>query len=91
MSWEGIGPAIIVQEVVMLKSKFLVIALPLAAAFTLAAASDAFAAKKMSYEQAWTTCKAQLDKTVPGDQASARHSAGASCMRSHGYRLKKGA
>lgn len=76
----------------MLKSnrQFLVIALPLAAAFTVAAASDAFAQKKLSYEQAWAACKAQIDKTMPGDQQTARASAGAGCMKKYGYRLKKG-
>lgn len=76
----------------MLKSnrQFLVIALPLAAAFAFAAASDAFAQKKLSYEQAWATCKAQVDKTIPGDQQTTRASAGGACMRKYGYRLKKG-
>ena len=52
--------------------------------------SPAAAAKKMSYDAAWAQCKAQVDRTVPGDQASARHSAGAACMKKNGYRLKKG-
>jgi len=73
-----------------LNRQLLLLALPLAAAFSFAAASDALAAKKVSYEQAWADCKATVDKTIPGDQASARHSAGAACMRKHGYRLKKG-
>jgi hypothetical protein len=46
-------------------------------------------AAKMTYEKAWADCKAQVDRSVPGDQASARHSAGAACMKAHGYRLKK--
>ena len=54
-----------------------------------AMASAPAAAAKPTYEQAWAGCKAQLDRTVPGDQASARHSAGASCMKKYGFRLKK--
>jgi hypothetical protein len=73
-----------------LNRQSLVIALPLAAAFAFAATSDALAQKKPSYEQAWATCKAQIDKTIPSDQQTSRASAGASCMRKYGYRLKKG-
>ena len=45
--------------------------------------------KKMSYQEAFTQCKTEVDRTVPGDQASARASAGAGCMKKYGYRLKK--
>jgi hypothetical protein len=69
--------------------QFLTIALPVAAAFGLAAPSDALAQKKSSYEQAWAQCKAQIDRTVPGDQQTTRASAGAGCMQKYGYRLKK--
>jgi hypothetical protein len=75
---------------VKLNLRFVTNALLIAAAFGFIGFSDAFA-KKMSYEQAWADCKSQIDRTVSGDQASARHSAGASCMKKHGYRLKKGA
>ena len=68
----------------------LTIALPLAAALGFAAPSDALAQKKPSYEQAWATCKAQIDRTIPGDQQTSRQSAGAGCMKKYGYRLKKG-
>jgi hypothetical protein len=76
----------------MLKSnrRFIATALPFAAAIAFAATSDALAAKKMSYEQAWATCKAQIDKTIPGDQQTSRASAGSGCMKKYGYRLKKG-
>jgi hypothetical protein len=70
--------------------QFLMITLPLAAAFGLAVPSDALAQKKPSYEQAWATCKAQIDRTIPGDQQTTRASAGAGCMRKYGYRHKKG-
>lgn len=69
--------------------RFTIIALSAAAAFVFAGAPDASAAKKLSYDQAWGQCKSQVDRTVPGDQASARTSAGAACMKKHGYRLKK--
>ena len=69
--------------------QFPLIALPLAAAFGLAAPSDALAQKKPSYEQAWAQCKAQIDRTIPGDQQTTRASAGAGCMQKYGYRLKK--
>ena len=68
---------------------FLVIALPVAAVFTFAAAPDAVAQKKMSYDQAWAACKAQIERTVPGDQQAARATAGAGCMQKYGYQLKK--
>lgn len=63
----------------------------IAVAFAVLATASlpAAAAKKMTYEKAWAECKSQVDRTVPGDQASARHSAGAACMKTHGYRLKK--
>jgi hypothetical protein len=67
----------------------LAIALPFAALLAASGIAAAQAAKKLSYEQAWGDCKTQIDRTVPGDQASARHSAGAACMKKHGYRLKK--
>lgn len=61
------------------------IAVPLA----LAGVSAAQAAKKLSYEQAWAKCKAQIDKTQFGEQQTNRATAGAGCMRQYGYRLKK--
>jgi hypothetical protein len=87
---EAVTPAIL-PGVVMLKfnRQYLVIALPLAAVFVFAAASHAVAQKKPSYEQAWAACKTQLDRTMPGDQQTARASAGAGCMKKYGYRLKK--
>jgi hypothetical protein len=75
---------------VKLNLRFVTNALLIAAAFGFIGVSDAFAQKKISYEKAWADCKAQIDRTVPGDQASARASAGGACMKKHGYRLKKG-
>ena len=67
----------------------LAIALPFAVSLTFADPAVAQKTKKLSYEQAWAKCKAEVDRTVPGDQQTVRASAGGSCMRSHGYRLKK--
>ena len=75
---------------VKLNLGFVTNALLLAAAFGIIGVSDAMAQKKVSYEKAWADCKQQIDRTVPGDQASARTSAGAACMKKYGYRLKKG-
>ena len=71
--------------------QFVISTLPLAIAFALAVAPNAVAGqKRLSYEQAWTACKAQNDRTVgAGDTANARLNMGASCMKKHGYRLKK--
>lgn len=65
------------------------IALPFAMSLAFAHPAAAQKTKKLSYEQAWAKCKADLDRTVPGDQQINRATAGGSCMRSHGYRLKK--
>jgi hypothetical protein len=78
----------------MLKSnrQSLIIALPIAAAFAFSSVSDALAAKKLSYEQAWAACKKEVGANVAGsDQTTTagRHAAGGACMKKHGYRLKK--
>lgn len=78
----------------MLKSsrRCLTIALPLAAAFALSATSDALAAKKLSYEQAFAQCKKEIGANVPGSDTTtsgARYTAGSGCMTKYGYRLKK--
>ncbi|MBX9825398.1 MAG: hypothetical protein K2Y27_10430 [Xanthobacteraceae bacterium] len=75
-----------------LNRQSLVIALPFAAAFTFAAVSDALAQKKLSYEQAWATCKKEIGANVAGadtTSSSDRFAAGGACMRKYGYRLKK--
>jgi hypothetical protein len=74
-----------------LNRQYLVIALQLAA-FALVPTSDAFAQKRLSYEQAWTQCKKEISANVPGSDtttSAARYSAGSACMRKYGYRLKK--
>ena len=70
--------------------QFLVITLPVAAAFAIAAAPVAAAQKKLTYEQAWTVCKAENDRTAGvGDTSNRRVNMGASCLKKYGYRLKK--
>jgi len=53
----------------------------------LAEPASATKTKKMTYEQAWAACRTQVSQSVPGDQHSARHSAGSACMRKHGHRI----
>jgi hypothetical protein len=72
------------------RSLVLAVAATLATSFTVG--DVAVAQKKMTYEQAFRSCKAELDSQgVFGTSlsASARTTAGAGCMRKHGYRLKK--
>jgi hypothetical protein len=73
----------------MLNPRSLTNVLLIAAAFGVIGVSDAVAQKKVPYDKAWADCKTQVDRTVPGDAASARYSAGAACMKKYGYRLKK--
>jgi hypothetical protein len=67
----------------------LAIALPFVMSLAFIDTAAAQKTKKLSYEQAWAKCKAEVDRTIPGEQQTVRASAGGSCMRSHGYRLKK--
>lgn len=75
------------------------VVLRLAAALTIgaaiAASGPALAAKKMTYEQAFKLCTARIDKTIPkaSDHSTDTHrtTAGAGCMREHGFKLKKSA
>ena len=62
----------------------------LAAAAVVAVPNSAGAAtkgKKLTYEQAWATCKSQIDKQFSWDWHNARYSAGSACMLKHGYRI----
>jgi len=57
---------------------------------TLAGAPEAFA-QKVTYEQAWAKCKADVNKNLPGESAAsaARYARGGACMMQYGYRLKR--
>ena len=75
----------------MSKSKVLVaiIAISFAAPFGFADTASA-AKKKVTYDQAWQLCKAELDKSGAwgtGLSANERHTRGAGCMRKYGYRI----
>jgi hypothetical protein len=61
------------------------------AVLVLAGVPDASAQKKLSYEDAYGKCKAQLDRTFPSGSTSTtgRNTAGAACMKQMGYQLKK--
>jgi hypothetical protein len=59
------------------------------AAIVLLVASPGFAAtkgKKLTLDQAWAVCKAEIDRTIPKADHSARYSAGGACLMRHGYR-----
>jgi len=63
------------------------------AVLVLSGVPDALAQKKMTYEQAYRQCKAQLDRTFPpGSQSqTGRNTAGVACMYDKGFRAKKSA
>jgi len=63
----------------------------LSAVFVLAGVTDASAQKKMSYEDAYAKCKADLDRTYPSGSTSTtgRSTRGIACMKQMGYQLKK--
>jgi len=70
----------------MLKSGIII----LAAASVVAGSQPATAAtkqKKLTYEEAYKVCKAQLDRQFTSDWHTARYTAGSSCMHKYGYRL----
>jgi hypothetical protein len=62
-------------------------------AATFTASDNAFAAtkKKVSFEQAWKLCKAELDKdkipTTTGSNMNERYIRGGACMKKYGYDL----
>jgi hypothetical protein len=61
------------------------------AVLVLTGVSDASAQKKLSYEDAYSKCKADLDRTYPSGSTSTtgRNTRGAACMKQMGYQLKK--
>jgi len=74
----------------MFKSKLLGAVIAVSAAALLAPVTTASAAKakKISYEEAWATCRQEVS-ILPGEQQQNRYARGAACMKKHGYRLKK--
>lgn len=72
------------------KTKLFVTLAAVALAAALGFTADASAAtkkKKVTYEQAWKLCKAQLDKEqIPGTTTSnERYLRGGACMKNYGY------
>ena len=61
------------------------------AVLVLSGVPDASAQKKLSYEQAYARCKADLDRTFPSGSTSTagRNTRGGACMKQMGYNLKK--
>ena len=54
------------------------------------AASAAKNKKKVTYDEAWKLCKAELDKSGTwgtSTSANERHTRGAGCMQKYGYRI----
>ena len=44
--------------------------------------------KKLSYEEAWKLCAAEINKAqVPTDQPGSRQAAGAGCMKKYGHKI----
>ncbi len=66
------------------------VALSLAGGLIVFGAPDAFAAKKMTYEQAYRQCKKQVDRTYPtATETTGRYLHGGACMKQLGFDLKK--
>ena len=71
----------------MRKFNVLTVAATVAAAIAFAGPASAQATKKMTYAQAYTACKKELDSAgAPGVNVSAqaRYTMGAGCMKKHG-------
>ena len=67
----------------------LAVTLPFALSLAFADTASAQKAKKLSYNEAFAKCRAEVNRTVAADQPGVRATVGGGCMRSHGYRLKK--
>jgi hypothetical protein len=81
------------REVIMLRiRKIFGMAVLSSAVLVLSGVGDASAQKKLSYEDAYSKCKADLDRTYPSGSTSTtgRNTRGAACMKQMGYNLKKG-
>ena len=66
------------------------VVLSLAGVLVIFGASDAFAQKKLTYEQAYRKCKQQVDRTYPtATETTGRYLHGGACMKQLGFDLKK--
>jgi hypothetical protein len=65
-----------------------VVLLAIATSLTVtASASAATKGKKLTLDEAWALCKAEVDRTYIPEQHRDKYLAGGACMRRHGYRL----
>jgi hypothetical protein len=65
-------------------------ALSFAGVLVVFGAPDAFAQKKLTYEQAYRQCKKQVDRTYPTSlETTGRYLQGGACMKQLGFDLKK--
>ena len=81
-------------EVIRLVSGVIAVSVVAVFAFMVSAAAQTKQMKKLTYDEAWATCKAEIAKNVSpneGRDSAARYAAGGACMKKYGYRLKKGA
>ena len=70
----------------------LTVAAAVVAAIALTVPASAQATKKMTYADAYTACKKELDTAGAAGvnvSAQARYTMGAGCMKKYGFRLKK--
>jgi hypothetical protein len=77
------------EETEMLANKSL-LALAAVLASIFGFVSDASAAKKLSYDQAYAKCKSIMDKEGTAGtttQSNVRYTRGAACMKKYGYKL----
>jgi hypothetical protein len=66
------------------------VALSFAGVLVVFGAPDAFAQKKLTYEQAYRQCKQQVDRTYPtATETTGRYLHGGACMKQLGFDLKK--
>jgi len=70
-----------------------VFAVSFAAVLTFAGIPDASAQSKVSYEEAWAKCKADVVSQHGAGEGNtaAKYARGGACMKQYGYRLKKSA
>jgi hypothetical protein len=43
--------------------------------------------KKLTLDQAWAVCKAEIDRNITKGNEHGRYAAGGACMMRHGYRI----
>jgi hypothetical protein len=82
------------EEVVMLQVRRVstLLGLSIAAAVIMFGVPNVTAQQKISYEQAYAQCQADIKRTFPAGSTdtAGRNSRGAACMKDKGFNLKKG-